>query len=140
MADSQRAVPTPTASSLDPAFYFRPTRPTWNTLEALTLGDLTIDFRRREVRCDGLPSALVEQYQLTTREFRLIAYFAAHRGEVIGRETLLMMVWGYRETPLTRTVDMHVAKLRKKIEPDPRHPRYLLTVHGRGYLLAERSD
>ena len=67
----------------------------------------------------------------------MLAYFASRRGEVVTREALLDSVWDYRATPITRTVDMHIAKLRKKIEPDPREPRYLLTIHGLGYKLAE---
>ena len=60
------------------------------------------------------------------------------RFQILARaEALLDSVWDYRATPITRTVDMHIAKLRKKIEPDPREPRYLLTIHGLGYKLAE---
>ena len=65
-----------------------------------------------------------------------LAFFARHRGEVVSRETLLDAVWEMRHPGATRTGDMHVAELRKKIEPDPRTPRCLLTVHGLGYKLA----
>jgi DNA-binding response OmpR family regulator len=94
------------------------------------LGELEIDFRRHEARRAGCP------LDLTAREFQLLAYFLRHRGEVVTREALLEQVWGYQQTPLTRTVDMHIAKLRKKIEPDPADPRLILTVHRLGYKLA----
>jgi len=88
---------------------------------------VVVDIRRHSAtRCE-------EKLDLTAREYRLLAYFARHRGRVVTREELLDAVWEYRHAPLTRTVDMHVAKLRKKIEPDPHAPRYLLTVHGLGY-------
>jgi len=60
-------------------------------------------------------------------------HVVGHRGEVVSREALLDAVWEVRHAPLSRTVDVHVAKLRKKIEPDPHAPRFLLTVHGLGY-------
>jgi len=103
---------------------------------ALRLGDLEIDFKRHEARRSG-PGG--RQVELSAREFRLLAFFASRRGEVVSRESLLDAVWDYRASTLTRTVDMHVAKLRKKIEPDPAAPRYLLTVHGLGYKLAEEA-
>ena len=93
----------------------------------MRFGDVEVDLRRHQAHRNGAP------LELTAREFRLLAYFARHKGEVVSREQLLDAAWEYRHTPLTRTVDMHVAKLRKKIEPDPHAPRYLLTVHGLGY-------
>ena len=74
---------------------------------------------------------------LTAREFRLLRYFLENRGRVVTREQLLDDVWDYEKPPFTRTVDMHVAKLRKKLEDDPARPRFLLTVHGMGYKFAE---
>lgn len=70
------------------------------------------------------------------REFAILACLVARRGEVVTREQLLQVVWGYASLPLTRTVDMHIAKLRRKIEPDPSEPRWIQTVHGRGHRLA----
>jgi len=69
-------------------------------------------------------------------EFRLLEYLIARRGVVISREELLENVWGLQGDTLSRTVDVHIAGLRKKIEADPRYPRYLLTVKGAGYKLA----
>ena len=102
--------------------------------EPLAIGTLVVDFQHHEARRGGAGGAPVE---LSAREFRMLAFFASRRGEVVTRESLLDAVWDLRSSTLTRTVDMHVAKLRKKIEPDPREPRYLLTIHGLGYKLAE---
>src|SRR5262245_15908012 len=97
------------------------------TADSYAFGEVTVDFKKAEVRRKGKP------LDLSAREFRLLKYFIEHKGEVISRDTLLDEVWGYEETPLTRTVDMHVAKLRKKIENRPSDPQFLLTVHGLGY-------
>jgi DNA-binding response OmpR family regulator len=95
--------------------------------EPLRFGEVVVDLRRHEATRNGQP------LELSAREFRLLAFFARHQGQVVSREALLDAVWEYRHAPLTRTVDMHVAKLRKKIEPEPHAPRFLLTVHGLGY-------
>ena len=65
--------------------------------------------------------------ELSAREFQLLKYFIEHRGATLTREELLNEVWGYNSMPSTRTVDVHVAWLRQKIEPNPRHPQYILT-------------
>jgi two-component system alkaline phosphatase synthesis response regulator PhoP len=96
-------------------------------LPSFRFGDVSVDFKRGEVRKGGQP------VELTAREFRLLQYFIEHRGEVVGRDQLLDAVWEYDRTPLTRTVDMHVAKLRKKIEETPADPHWLVTVHRVGY-------
>ncbi len=70
---------------------------------------------------------------LSTKEFQLLEYFIEHRGETLSRQTLLREVWGYRATPSTRTVDVHVAWLRQKLEDNPKDPRWIVTVHGFGY-------
>jgi two-component system alkaline phosphatase synthesis response regulator PhoP len=93
-------------------------------------GDIVVDFRRAEVRRSGEP------IDLSAREFKLLKHFIAHRGATLSRESLLADVWGYDETPLTRTVDVHVAGLRQKIEVNPKAPEYILTIHGLGYKFA----
>jgi len=93
-------------------------------------GDVVLDTRTTEVRRGGAP------VELSAREFLLLKYFAEHSGTTLTRERLLNDVWGYHAMPSTRTVDVHVAWLRQKIEPDPRHPRHILTVHGLGYKFA----
>ena len=90
-------------------------------------GDVTVDFDRGQAHKSG------EELILTPRELRLLRYFVEHRGRVVTREELLDAVWDYDSPPLTRTVDMHVAKLRKKIEDNPADPRHIVTVHRVGY-------
>jgi len=74
---------------------------------------------------------------LTPKEFALLVYLAKNRGIVFSREQLLEEVWGYDYAGDTRTVDVHIRWLRGKIEPDPHHPRYIVTVRGIGYKLEE---
>ncbi len=90
-------------------------------------GDVRIDFERGEVLRAGQP------VDLSALEFRLLAYFVEQRDKVLSRDLLLDEVWGYSATPQTRTVDVHVAALRHKLEPQPAKPRYIHTVRGRGY-------
>ena len=99
-------------------------------LDGHEFGDVRIDFRRAEVTRAGAP------LELSAREFQLLRYFIEHRGATLTREELLNEVWGYNATPSTRTVDVHVAWLRQKIEPNSRHPQYILTIHGMGYKFA----
>ena len=98
--------------------------------EGYQFGEIRMDFRKAEITKDGAP------LDLSAREFQLLRYFIEHRGATISREELLNEVWGYNSMPSTRTVDVHVAWLRQKIEPNPRHPQYVLTVHGMGYKFA----
>src|SRR5262245_38041365 len=90
-------------------------------------GDVTVNFRKAEVVRGGTP------LELSAREFLLLKYFIEHREATLTRDELLNEVWGYHSMPSTRTVDVHVAWLRQKIEDNPRHPQYVLTVHGMGY-------
>ena len=98
--------------------------------EGYVFGDIKVDFRRAEATKEGQP------VELSAREFQLLRYFLEHRGATLTREELLNEVWGYNSMPSTRTVDVHVAWLRQKIEPNPRHPQFILTVHGMGYKFA----
>ena len=94
-------------------------------------GDVRVDFRRAEVTRQEQP------VELSAREFQLLKYFIEHRGATLTREELLNEVWGYNAMPSTRTVDVHVAWLRQKIEESPRQPKHILTVHGLGYKFAD---
>jgi len=94
---------------------------------AISFGDVQADFRRGEVTRAGEP------VQLAPRELELLQYFVAHPGEVLSRERLLDEVWGYQASVQSRTVDVHVAALRQKLESDAANPRLFRTVHGRGY-------
>ncbi|HEY6065858.1 MAG TPA: response regulator transcription factor [Thermoanaerobaculia bacterium] len=90
-------------------------------------GDVRVDFRRADVLRGGRPVSL------SALEFKLLGYFIAHRGELLTRDELLDNVWGYEATPITRTVDVHVSSLRQKLERNPAHPQFILTVHRLGY-------
>jgi two-component system alkaline phosphatase synthesis response regulator PhoP len=90
-------------------------------------GRVHVDFRSTEVALAGRKIAL------SAMEFHLLRYFIEHRGETLSREKLLHEVWGYDSPPQTRTVDVHVAWLRQKLEDDPRQPRWIVTVHRFGY-------
>ena len=98
--------------------------------DRFAFGDVTVDFAHHEAHRGD------ERVELTPREFRLLGFFVQHRGEVVSRDQLLAAVWGYSAIPFTRTVDVHVAKLRKKLEANPEDPRHILTVHGMGYKFA----
>jgi two-component system alkaline phosphatase synthesis response regulator PhoP len=95
--------------------------------ETFRFGEITVDFRKAEVTRSGQP------LELSAREFKLLRYFIEHRGAALSRDELLNEVWGYNSMPSTRTVDVHVAWLRQKVEDNPRHPQYIHTVHGLGY-------
>ena len=96
-------------------------------LERYRFGDIAVDVRRAEVTRNG------EAVELSAKEFQLLRYFIEHRGATLSRDELLHEVWGYHAMPSTRTVDVHVAWLRQKLEPNPRIPQYILTMHGLGY-------
>lgn len=100
------------------------------TTERTQLGNVRIDLRKHEVTRAGEPLTL------SPVEFRLLEYLVERRGALVTREELLENVWGVNGDTLSRTVDVHVAGLRKKIEADSRYPRFLLTVKGAGYKLA----
>jgi len=94
---------------------------------ALNLGDVSIDFVAHEVKRDGRVIAL------TRLEFDLLAALAREPGRVFTRDALLSEVWGYRQTSDTRLVNVHVQRLRSKIERDPDNPELVITVRGVGY-------
>jgi two-component system alkaline phosphatase synthesis response regulator PhoP len=91
-------------------------------------GNIVVDCKRREVYKAGAVQ------ELTNREFRLLEYMLHHPGELLTRDRLLNDIWGYDAYPTTRTVDNHILRLRKHIEPDPDNPCYIKTIRGAGYL------
>jgi len=97
----------------------------------LQLGAAEVDLAGHQLRRDG------HEHRLLPKEAELLAHLLRHRGQACSREDLLRAVWGYDATPTTRTVDTHVFQLRQKLERDPAHPEWLLTVHGVGYRLRE---
>lgn len=99
--------------------------------ESYYFSDIHIDFRRAEV------TKANQSLDLSAREFQLLRYFVENRGATLSRDEILNQVWGYDALPSTRTVDVHVAWLRQKLEVNPRRPQYILTVHGMGYKFAD---
>jgi two-component system response regulator RegX3 len=98
----------------------------------IQLGDrVTIDTRNLEAKGDAM------NCKFTRREMEILRYLHTHRERPVPREELLHKVWGYAKNLdlETRTVDIHIAKLRRKIEPESNEPRYLVTVRGAGYRL-----
>jgi DNA-binding response OmpR family regulator len=95
-------------------------------------GALEIDTVSHEVRCDGA------EVDLTRNEYKLLTTLARYPGRVYSRFELISHVQGYEYEGYERTIDAHVKNLRKKIEPDPKQPRYVETVFGVGYRLAKR--
>ena len=97
------------------------------SLESCRIGDVEINFRMHQAYRSG------QRIDFTAREFALLRYLVAHTGQVVTREQILNQVWGYEESPTTRTIDNFVAKLRQKLETTAREPEHILTVHGSGY-------
>ena len=92
--------------------------------EIVEFGSIRVDFRRAAVLRDEKLVAL------SAREFQLLRHFTEHRGEVLPRKELLKEVWGYSGALFTRTVDVHVASPRRKLEVDPKHPQFIRTLAG----------
>jgi len=101
--------------------------------ERIQVNGLSIDPLRHEVMIDDT------RVELTAREFDLLHYFARNPGRVLSRAQLLDRVWGYGHDGYEHTVNSHINRLRKKIEHDPEHARYILTVWGVGYKFAEQG-
>ncbi|MFH1651757.1 MAG: response regulator transcription factor [Chloroflexota bacterium] len=99
--------------------------------ESLRLGDITIDTAKRQVRRG------TDTIELTPIEFDLLRVIAEHPGRVYSRMQLLDMIQGEAYEGYERTIDSHIKNLRKKLEPDPEKPRYVLTVYGVGYKSGE---
>jgi DNA-binding response OmpR family regulator len=104
-------------------------RRTHPQLSSIALGPLIVDFRSSRAYKNGA------DVDLRPREIEILRHLAARQGKAVTREELLRLVWGYEHVPLTRTVDIAIARLRRKIEPDPHHPIYLRTAHRDGYAL-----
>ena len=99
----------------------------------LKRGHITIDPERRSAEKDGVP------VELTLKEFDLIEFLMRNPGRVYSRESLLDLVWGYDYQGDTRTVDVHVRRLREKLELNPAQPEYIITKWGVGYYFADRG-
>ncbi|MGD8538379.1 MAG: response regulator transcription factor [Candidatus Aminicenantes bacterium] len=88
---------------------------------------IEIDFTHFKVRRGS------KEWDLTSLEAEILKYLIKHVNEVVSRDDLLDKVWGFDKFPTTRTIDNHILKLRKKIENDPSHPKYILSIYGEGY-------
>ena len=99
--------------------------------QTLRVGELRLDARKQEVFKGGRP------IDLTHKEFQLLEFLLRHPGEVISRDEFLSRLWGEAIYVTPRNVDTHMASLRRKIEDDADHPRYILSVRGAGYKLHE---
>lgn len=97
--------------------------------EQFEFGDIRVDLKNNEVTRNN------QTLSLSRGEYKLLRYLLEHRGSTISREELLDKVWGMESDTMSRTVDVHIANLRKKIEPDPRYPQYILTLKGFGYRM-----
>jgi DNA-binding response OmpR family regulator len=104
------------------------------SVETLTLGEVRIDFVRQQAWRGR------KELHLTAKELAVLRLLAEANGEPVTRERFLDLVWGYTAFPTTRTVDMHMASLRHKLEKNPELPRFLHTVHGVGYRLTTDSS
>lgn len=102
-----------------------------SALDSFKFGEVSIDFKRAEVTRNK------DQIDLSAMEFKLLQFLIENRGLVHSRDHLLDAVWGYDAMPSTRTVDVHIAWLRQKLEENPRHPHFIQTVHGMGYKFAD---
>jgi len=100
-------------------------------LESFTFADVELNFKKYAAHKGGHP------LELSAREFEILHYLIRRRGEIVTRDQLLDEVWGYDSTPITRTVDNHIARLRQKIELNPSEPRHIITVHRLGYKFIE---
>jgi DNA-binding response OmpR family regulator len=98
------------------------------------VGHLEIDFDAREVTVEG------RRTPLTSYEFELLAVLARAAGRVLSREQLLDALKGAAYETFDRSIDVHISKLRSKLEPNPKEPRYIKTVRGAGYVLARDTD
>jgi two-component system alkaline phosphatase synthesis response regulator PhoP len=93
-------------------------------------GLVQVDFQKSEVRRDG------QSVSLAGKEMQLLRYLIDHRGNALSREDILSAVWEYQPNVSTRTVDVHIAWLRQKLEDNPQYPKFILTVRGLGYRFA----
>jgi DNA-binding response OmpR family regulator len=105
-----------------------------STLGVRQLGTVVVDFLARRATRQGVDLGL------SHREFEVLEYLAERPNRLVTRDDLLHAVWGYRETPLTRSVDLAITRLRRKIEAEPHRPQFIRTVHGDGYMFVPETE
>lgn len=96
-------------------------------IETFEFSDVKLDFKKYRA------SKQSQELELSAREFDILKYLIQHRNQIVTRDQLLDQVWGYTSSPITRTIDNHIAKLRQKIEDTPSDPQHIITVHRVGY-------
>jgi len=96
-------------------------------IETFTFSNVELNFKKYRASKGG------QELELSAREFDILRYLIQRRGEIVTRDQLLDEVWGYTNSPISRTIDNHIAKLRQKIEDTPSDPRHIITVHRVGY-------
>lgn len=96
-------------------------------IEKFRFGECILDFKNHRAEKNGDP------LDLSPREYAMMELLITNRGKVVSRNMFLNEIWGYKKFPTTRTIDIHIAKLRQKLEKNPDFPQFILTVHGRGY-------
>lgn len=101
--------------------------------EKIRFANILIDLEKCEIKKQG------QILEFSAQEYRLLSFLARHPDTVFSRQDLLDHVWGYEAMPSTRTVDVHIAWLRQKIEENPHHPQHIVTVHKLGYKFANRA-
>jgi DNA-binding response OmpR family regulator len=106
--------------------------------ENLKTDDIKVQIGRIDVNFQNYTAMEQEKpVQMSHKEFEILNYLWKHRNKTVSRDDLLEKIWGYEESPTTRTVDNFIVKLRQKAEKDPNHPRVIITVHGIGYKLVD---
>jgi two-component system alkaline phosphatase synthesis response regulator PhoP len=105
----------------------RRTRRETAAADAVRFDDVVVDLEKGVVMRGGVPVAFAH------KEFELLRFLVSHPGRAFTRDELLRTVWGFREAPLSRTVDTHIARLRQKLEVNPHDPRHIQTMYGTGY-------
>jgi DNA-binding response OmpR family regulator len=113
---------------------FTPNAHTQSLCAATTIGELTIDYAKHRVTIAG------REVILTPTEYRILAYLAQNAGQVVTQDLLLDNVWGAEYVGEGHMLRVNITRLRRKLETEPAHPRYLLTRPGIGYLLDVPSD
>jgi two-component system alkaline phosphatase synthesis response regulator PhoP len=96
-------------------------------VQTFHFSDVEVDFERADVRKAG------QELSLAAKEIQLLRYLVDHRGRVVTREEVLRTVWEYNSEINSRTIDVHIAWLRQKLETDPQNPKHIQTIRGRGY-------
>lgn len=104
-------------------------QPAGVVVTTVTIGLLTVDFTAYTALRKGI------DVEMTPKEFDVLKHLWEHQGQTVTRDQLLSAVWGYDDSLSTRTVDNFILRLRQKLEPDPGHPKHILTLHGAGYKL-----